>query len=467
MTTIDFSSVTEKNVKEYTGIIRQKYKNLVEIIVENEEYYKKDTDCIVFDNIDKNNNFDSPHNNGLIGTIIYAYSNHIPLTLKPDDVWFAIILNFSRYVNKNSKELKNLFVDHEGKIDLKVAVDTPVIENINDNGWKEYISTMCDNMNSYLKEDIKTLIAPSFTTTTDNDRLIASISFMNSMSNYFNYTFAYECGLSKLKLLGSLDDWVKLENKVIELKKYNQPIIDEWIDLLIPVLDEFINTFSGSCNQDFWQRICTSKSRGSGGEKKYGGWMFVFSPFDREGNYILRSEKEINKDGIYAIVKDGCIASCSCSVKCEFDALGNKFDIYLLGGLLSTGYNKTDNFINPTSGFIVIKKNEINLDFLLNTKFKNIKNKIIIKYIYFLLNRYNIPVDDATTKFYKLIFENIQNKCLEFNNRSCGDNDDYNIDNIKNKINIFHFIFNIFAFSKYHENINEYYNDSIYNDFNI
>lgn len=469
MTTIDFSSISENNIKEYIckNIIKRDQKGLIETIVENEEYYKKDIDTIVFNNIDKEVNFNSPHNNGLIGTIIYAYSNHIPLILKPDDIWFAIILNFSRYVNKNSEELRNLFVEHDDKIDLKVIVDTPVIEDIYNYGWKAFISIMCNNMNSYLKDDIKTLITPNFTTTTDDDKLIASISFMNSMSNYFNYTFAYECGLSKLKLLGTLDDWIKLENKVIELKKFNQPIINKWIDLLIPVLDEFINTFSGSCDNDFWQRICTSKSRGSGGEKKYGGWMFVFSPFDKEGNYILRTEEEINKDRIYAIVKDGCIISCNCSIKCKFIALNNEFDIYLLGGLLSTKYDKINNFINPNVGFIVIKKNKIDLNFLSNIKYKNIKNKIVIKYIYFLLKKYKIQIDETINEFYKYIFKNIQNKCLELNNKSYGDNknNDFNIDNIKNKINIFQYIFSLLTFSKYYKNINEYYNDTIYYDF--
>ena len=258
MTTIVFDSVKINEINKYVpknNFTKSKI-NLVEQIIENENYYKKDSDEIVFNNITDKNNIQSPYNNGLIGTIIYAYSNHIPLVLKPDDLWFAIILNFSRYINKNEKEFRHLFVQHEDKIDLKINVETPIIEDITYNDWLNYIKEMCSMMNNYLNEDFKSLITPNFTTTNDNDRLIASISFMNCMSSYFNYTFAYECGLSKLTLLGTLDDWIKLENKAIELKRFNIPLINKWIDLTIPVLDEFINAFSGNPDENFWQRIC-------------------------------------------------------------------------------------------------------------------------------------------------------------------------------------------------------------------
>lgn len=255
---------------------------------------------------------------------------------------------------------------------MTVNVTTPIIEDITSDEWMDNISSICNQINNHLKDDLKTLIIPDFTTTTDEDKLISSISLMNSMSNYFNYNFAYECGLSQLTLLGVLDDWIKLENKVIELKKFNQPLIDEWVNILIPVLDEFINTFSGNCNEDFWQKVCTSKSRGSGGEKKYGGWMFVFSPFDKE--------EEINKTGIYAFINDGCIASCNCSVKSKFIALDKEFEIHFLAGLVSTKYDITNNIINPNPGFLIVKKNNINLDFFANIKYKkliNENNKII------------------------------------------------------------------------------------------
>ena len=52
---------------------------------------------------------------GLIHALEAAYSNHRHLVLRPDDVWHAILTQFSIYVNKNSEKLRGSFVSHEGQ----------------------------------------------------------------------------------------------------------------------------------------------------------------------------------------------------------------------------------------------------------------------------------------------------------------------------------------------------------------
>ena len=59
----------------------------------------------------------------------YAYCNHYPIRIKPDDIWLLIVQCFSHHVNANSKELKKYFVNFEGKINLKVEIECMKIEN--------------------------------------------------------------------------------------------------------------------------------------------------------------------------------------------------------------------------------------------------------------------------------------------------------------------------------------------------
>lgn len=42
-----------------------------------------------------------------------AYVLHGEIVLSPDDIWLAIAMSFSDYVNENHQELRNLLVDHE------------------------------------------------------------------------------------------------------------------------------------------------------------------------------------------------------------------------------------------------------------------------------------------------------------------------------------------------------------------
>lgn len=52
---------------------------------------------------------------GLIHALEAAYSNHRHLVLRPDDIWHAMLSQFSIYVNKNSESLRGSFVVHEGQ----------------------------------------------------------------------------------------------------------------------------------------------------------------------------------------------------------------------------------------------------------------------------------------------------------------------------------------------------------------
>ena len=51
-------------------------------------------------------------NNGFFAAFYYAYNHHGDVKISPDDVWMAIMLFFSKYVNDNSEQLRNAFVSH-------------------------------------------------------------------------------------------------------------------------------------------------------------------------------------------------------------------------------------------------------------------------------------------------------------------------------------------------------------------
>lgn len=61
-----------------------------------------------------------PTNTGLVGTVVEAYNMHQNLQLRPDDIWIAILCQFSAYVNGRAEELRSKFVAHEGQKELIV-----------------------------------------------------------------------------------------------------------------------------------------------------------------------------------------------------------------------------------------------------------------------------------------------------------------------------------------------------------
>jgi len=253
---------------------------------------------------------------GLLGTIYQAYSKHIPLILRPDDIWISICVAFGNYVNKHAQEMRSCFVDHGGRKQLEIKVWSPFMEFTTENHWYGFLKQMEKKIAENVKGDVTEWMIPNFTTTTFRDRAVGTAVLMGALKEYFSYKCYMCCGLSKVTLMGSLDDWANLVQKAKYLYTFNQQNLTAWADLLVPVLEKFVDAYKGNIERDFWQRICTYRSIGSGGDKEFRGWFLVFSPFDESGHYLLRSKEQVNQDHIYADVLDSTIVDCL--IECPF-----------------------------------------------------------------------------------------------------------------------------------------------------
>ncbi|KPM46460.1 hypothetical protein AK830_g224 [Neonectria ditissima] len=61
------------------------------------------------------------YGNGFVTGIIRAFNQDLHLILRPDDVWLAILTQFSMYINGHAEEMRPFLVSHEGK--KKVVID--------------------------------------------------------------------------------------------------------------------------------------------------------------------------------------------------------------------------------------------------------------------------------------------------------------------------------------------------------
>lgn len=66
---------------------------------------------------------------------------------------------------------------------------------------------------------LRSWIMPSFSTTTDTDRVTASVLFMGVMQKYFTYTILLTCGIPSVTLLGNVSDW---EDMLTRMHKIEQ-----------------------------------------------------------------------------------------------------------------------------------------------------------------------------------------------------------------------------------------------------
>ncbi|KAK2757951.1 hypothetical protein FQN54_004357 [Arachnomyces sp. PD_36] len=227
----------------------------------------------------------SIQDHGLVRAAYYAYSDHYNLVLRPEDIWFAILTQFSYYVNAHSEELRSSFVAHDGKKGLIVR----------DPGQPD-MGLMCRNMTNLIDENIadpklREWILPSFTTTTVNDEVVAAVIMMGTLQKYFDYVFdATCCGIPNVTLLGELSDWQEIQRRLEKLTEYGEEP-SRFCSMLRPILQSMITTITKGPDDpeviNFWSRMINRHS-GSGMDTLT-GWMVAFCFWDEDGKCLAKT----------------------------------------------------------------------------------------------------------------------------------------------------------------------------------
>ena len=227
-----------------------------------------------------------------------AYVNHCPIVLSPDIFWNLIIQGFTRHVLANSDKLKDKFVNFEGKKEINIDNSNyPTIEDIPQKKWEQDIKTYIEKITDYVGKEFINLIKPDFSTTNELIAQVGQINIMSCMKNFFSYTSAYGgCGYPKITLEGKVEDYLKLKDKTMKLKKYD---LDFWIDEIIPILDNIIETRKGNVDKEFWKKFYYNVEGSISGSdpnevikvKNIKGWICKFVPYDttKERRYSLES----------------------------------------------------------------------------------------------------------------------------------------------------------------------------------
>lgn len=252
--------------------------------------------------------------------LMKAYAEHRPIVITPDDVWLLISQGVAHHINQNAETLRDKFVSHQGKLELVVNTDQPILgkddiliypDSLKPIDWTEIFDGFVAKMKENTKGDIVDRMCADFSTTSVDSRIASQITLMNALQPYFNYTLMrIACGNPYITLRGTPADWSKILDRVRSLDEYG---LDWWTAKLCPVLQEFIKTSQGNPNHQFWRcmmtQIAPDKIRGGACSNatptKFDGWFLAFFPYDQKGRTPASVTQSHNmlKDIVYADFK--------------------------------------------------------------------------------------------------------------------------------------------------------------------
>jgi len=212
----------------------------------------------------------------MVAATFLAFNDHRPLTLTPDAIWLLISQGFANHVNANSETLRRRLVNHQGKLEIIVRRDDFVKESP-ENPWPEVFGEFAAHIRRHIGEETHALLRPTFSTTGPTEQAAADIVLLDTMQAYFDYVLHSFCGVPAVTLEGTVADWQSIARRACDLARFD---LGWWIDVLAPILDQFVEAASGRVDRRFWQSICRVNDMSGGPFTS--GWIVAFFPYLRD-----------------------------------------------------------------------------------------------------------------------------------------------------------------------------------------
>jgi len=226
-------------------------------------------------------------NNNFLETFLFAYNNHLPLKIRPDDIHLALQLIFSTTITNNKDKLRSLFVDMDNQEKKLIEIE------LNHFDFTLILQSFRNEIKSnMLNKEFSDKFSTNYSTT---NHIISNSSgslLMNASKEYFTYKMYLSCGIPEIIMTGTNEDWIKLNDfyhymKNLFIKEYDLLELIPWFENFDHVMNMFIELsrkdstdLSQTDYAKFWSRVITYTPYGSGNDQKLGGWIRLFFPYN-------------------------------------------------------------------------------------------------------------------------------------------------------------------------------------------
>ncbi|MFH9351319.1 DUF4419 domain-containing protein [Kitasatospora sp. NPDC017646] len=200
-----------------------------------------------------------------------AFAEHLPLSLSPDVLWYAVVHEVAVHVRMYPPRYRALFGAAGRERVLTVRDDTLVG---GDADWARSLRLVREPLTAALGVELVELFRPGFSTTTPDDEASALVALMDVVSPYYDFRWETRCGIPKVRLEGTAEDWALLASRVGALAE-RFDWLAPWFAELRPVLAEIAATAGdGPVDDGFWRSLYKWESVSGG--PRVTGWLTAF-----------------------------------------------------------------------------------------------------------------------------------------------------------------------------------------------
>jgi hypothetical protein len=298
----------------------------------------------------------------LHSSLSFAFNNHCPWVITPDAVWLTCLTGLCHHIDLDPEGLRRHFVTHEGQKQLTVKVASPpgvATASIPEAVWMAGIRLFSEALEGELVGKKHALIVNHFSTTTEIDKLSSKVALMGAMKHYFKYKMMLLCGLGRVTVEGTPDDWADIEARVRVLSEFG---LEWWTEPLLPVIEQLRLTCNQMPNRDFWRQAYLQHRVGSGSQYNVSGWVNAFYPYvagKREGEMVRNPYVDWQKDHGGRGLDTDDYPFGMISVPVLVDDHGQEFNCKFYGGLVGVSMSAEDFTVRPESGIAITDVTEV------------------------------------------------------------------------------------------------------------
>ncbi|MFD3457927.1 DUF4419 domain-containing protein [Streptomyces sp. NPDC058691] len=282
-----------------------------------------------------------PSSSLLLRAIHLCFTAHLPLSLSPDLLWYAVVHEVAVHVRLNSGMYAGLFTETPGhRQTIAIRDDLAPLD------WERSINLVRQPLRARIGDEAADLFQPAFSTTTPTDATAVLVALMDVVSPYYRFRWISLCGIPRIRLEGTDRDWRLLAARVRDLEGWFEGL-RPWFASLHPVLNAISATASGrGVDQEFWRSLYKWESA-SGGDRVT-GWITAFFAhrYTDEGPSPKQSFGPGNTD-------EEAFPSHVSRVPFRWETPAGTFEMAFLGGVL--GIEHDGEWIRPCLGHAVVE----------------------------------------------------------------------------------------------------------------
>ncbi len=184
-----------------------------------------------------------------------AWSRHYGVVFSPDVLWFTVLNELSTHIKDNAKDYATLFTSNtNGKTDICIPTSDAELIDL-------------DVIKMELVKLIPTDVSPfllKFSTSNEASQMAFNAVFADAMTPFYSYSM-YMCGITKVLVLGEIEDWLRIREAIGSLAGILTKINTEYFAKVAHIVDTIIDSYSEP-NKEFWKDIFRLDRCGSGGQ---------------------------------------------------------------------------------------------------------------------------------------------------------------------------------------------------------